>query len=115
MFHQIFFYFPSLPSKIDSKLANYPKMPISVKIEHLCLSAELIMVSFQSNTMIIMVINLYRKDAMNKFKIGKALKLRVEWSEARDFLMVYYLNFAAIGSDNGVYCVRKVMSGGCRS
>ena len=59
-----------------------------------------------------MVNNLYRKDAMNKFQIGNVLKVRVEWSEARDFLMVYYLNFAAICSDNGVYCVRKVMSGG---
>ena len=85
-------------------------MTISVKNEHLCLSAELIMLSFQSNTMIIMVNNLYRKDAMNKFEIGNVLKVRVEWSEARDFLMVYYLNFAAICSDNGVYCITKVMS-----
>ena len=101
MFDQIFSYFPSLPCKIDSKLANYPKMTISVKNEHLCLRAQLIILYFWSHTMVTMVNNLIRKAAMSKFVIEKALKGLVQWSEARDPLMVYYLNFDPIGCDEG--------------
>ena len=81
---------------------------VFIALEKLCLEAA--EAKNKSIKLILMVNNLYRKNAMNIFEIVNALKVRVEWSEARDFLMVYYLNFAAICSDNGVYCVRKVMS-----
>ena len=101
MFAQIFSYLPSLPTKINSKLANYPKMTISVKNERLCLRVQIKKLYLWSHTMVIMVNNLYRKAAMNKFLIEKALEGLVQWSEARDPLMVYYLNFDPIGCDEG--------------
>ena len=74
-------------------------MTILVKNERLCLRVKIKKLYLWSQTMVIMVNNLYRKAAMNKFLIEKALEGLVQWSEARDPLMLYYLNFDPIGCD----------------